>query len=101
MNAPWSWGRYLQLLGRPIRIGSPHQHVVAVHLIAERPGKKEKTRKTIDRYTLEILAKKKSVIEKVLGETAVGALDFEAGSSFTVELMRELRDSAKDGLFGS
>ena len=92
-NAPWSWGNYLQLLGRPIRIGSPHQHVVAVHLVAERPRKTAKDRKTIDHYTLDILAKKKDLIDKVLGEAAVGALDFDSGDSFTVELMRELRKS--------
>jgi len=89
-DAPWSWGNYVQLLGRPIRIGSPHQHVVAVHLVAERPGTKTKERKTIDRYTLEILQRKKNLIDKVLGESAVGALDFEAGS-FTHELLNKLR----------
>jgi len=92
-NAPWSWGSYLQLLGRPIRIGSPHQHVVAVHLVAERPGTTDKARKSIDRYTLEILQKKKDLIDKVLGESAVGALDFGSGESFTKELARSLRSS--------
>jgi len=89
-NAPWSWGNYVQLLGRPIRIGSPHQHVVAIHLVAERPGR---GRKTIDHYTLEILQRKKKVIDQVLGESAVGALDFEGDRSFTFELMERLRSS--------
>ncbi len=89
-NAPWSWGNYIQILGRPIRIGSPHQHVVAIHLVAERPHQKAKERKTIDRYTLDILQKKKDLIDKVLGESAVGALDF-SGGSFTDELMGALR----------
>lgn len=89
-DAPWSWGNYVQLLGRPIRIGSKHQHVVAVHLIAERPGK-GKDRKTIDRYTLELLEKKKDLVDKVLGESAVGALDFGTGASFTRELANNLR----------
>lgn len=90
-DSPWSWGTYVQLLGRPIRINSPHQHVVAIHLVAERPRKTEKGRKTIDHYTLEILAKKKDLIDKVLGESAVGALDFERGSNFTFELANSLR----------
>jgi SNF2 family DNA or RNA helicase len=90
-NAPWSWGNYVQLLGRPIRIGSPHQHVVALHLVAERPRQSSKERKTIDHYTLEILQKKKDLIDKVLGEAAVGALDFERGSNFTVDLANSLR----------
>jgi SNF2 family DNA or RNA helicase len=90
-NAPWSWGNYIQLLGRPIRIGSPHQHVVAVHLVAERPRSKAKDRKSIDHYTLSILQKKKDLIDKVLGEAAVGALDFSAEASFSVELMKAMR----------
>lgn len=94
-NSPWSWGNYVQLLGRPIRIGSPHQHVVAVHLVAERPRTKAKERRTIDRYTLDILAKKKTLIDKVLGEAAVGALDFEGEGSFTKELMAQLRKRDK------
>jgi superfamily II DNA or RNA helicase len=89
-NAPWSWGNYVQLLGRPIRIGSPHQHVVAIHLVAERPGR---AKKTIDHYTLQILQSKKDLIDKVLGEAAVGALNFESEGSFSYELMKSLRDS--------
>lgn len=85
-DAPWSWGTYVQLLGRPIRIGSPHQHVIAVHLIAERPGTTKKDRETIDRYTLKTLQRKKDLVDAVLGESAVGALDFK-GESFTKELL--------------
>ncbi len=94
-NAPWSWGSYIQLLGRPIRIGSPHQHVVAVHLVSERPYEGANNRTTIDRYTLDLLQKKKDLIDKVLGESAVGALDFEAGDSFSLELMRKLREGSR------
>ncbi len=92
-DAPWSWGDYVQLLGRPIRIGSPHQHVVAVHLVAKRPGRKKKT---IDHYTLDLLAKKKDLVDKVLGESAVGALEFDKGGSFVVELAKNLADSRAD-----
>jgi SNF2 family DNA or RNA helicase len=92
-DAPWSWGNYVQLLGRPIRIGSPHQHVIAVHLVAERSGDTVKERKTIDRYTLEILQRKKNLFDKVLGEAAVGALDFGSEGSFTRELIKSLRES--------
>lgn len=97
-NAPWSWGNYVQLLGRPIRIGSPHQHVVAVHLVAQRPKGKGKSRKTIDHYTLSILQKKKDLIDKVLGESAVGALDFESEGSFSYELSRALRSDSRGGV---
>lgn len=90
-DAPWSWGNYVQLLGRPIRIGSPHQHVVVYHLVAERPRDKAKDRKTIDHYTLDMLNKKKDLVDKVLGESAVGALDFEKDGSGTKQLVRKLQ----------
>ena len=89
-DAPWSFGNYVQLLGRPIRIGSPHQHVVVYHLIAERPREKKKDRKTIDHHTLDMLGAKKDLIDKVLGESAVGALEFEKQSP-TKELVRKLQ----------
>jgi SNF2 family DNA or RNA helicase len=89
-DAPWSWGNYVQLLGRPIRIGSPHQHVVVYHLVAERPGTTKKERTTIDRYVLEILDEKKTLIDKVIGEAAVGALEFDTASS-TKALVRKLQ----------
>ena len=89
-DSPWSWGNYVQLLGRPIRIGSPHPNVVAVHIIAERPGKTKKDRKTIDHHTLSLLQKKKDLVDKVLGESAVGALDFGKDSSFIKELVKKL-----------
>lgn len=93
-DAPWSWGNYVQLLGRPIRIGSLHQHVVAIHLVAERPRNSKKDRKTIDRYTLEMLQRKKKLVDQVLGESAVGALDFGTGMSFTKELVMNLQRGA-------
>jgi len=94
-DAPWSWGNYVQLLGRPIRIGSPHQHVVAIQLVAERPRETKKDRKSIDHYTLAMLQKKKGLVDKVLGESAVGALDFDSGMSFTKELVLSLQGSDK------
>lgn len=75
-DAPWSWGNYAQLLGRPIRIGSIHDTVVAYHLVSERPKGKYKSRKTIDHHVLSLLTEKKGLVEKVLGSTPVGALDF-------------------------
>ena len=89
-DSPWSWGNYIQILGRPIRIGSPHQHIVCYHLIAERPRETKKDRKTIDHHVLELLQSKKNLIDKVLGEAAVGALAFDKGSG-TKELVRKLQ----------
>jgi SNF2 family DNA or RNA helicase len=90
-DAPWSWGNYVQLLGRPIRIGSPHQHVVVYHLIAERSADTKKGRKTIDRYVLEMLDKKKDLIDKVIGEAAVGALEFEKDGGTARALVRKMQ----------
>ena len=95
-DAPWSWGNYVQLLGRPIRIGSPHQHIVCYHLVAERPREKKKDRKTIDHHVLAMLQSKKHLIDRVLGEAAVGALDFDKGSS-TKDLVRKLQGKDDDG----
>ena len=94
-DAPWSWGNYVQILGRPIRIGSPHQHIVCYHLVAERPREKKKDRKTIDHHVLSLLQSKKNLIDRVLGEAAVGALDFGKGSS-TKELMARLQGKGND-----
>jgi SNF2 family DNA or RNA helicase len=77
-DSPWTWGNYVQIVGRPIRIGSVHEVVVVYHLVAERPHKTKKDRLTIDGHTLDILSREKRVIEAVLGERAQGALEFEA-----------------------
>jgi SNF2 family DNA or RNA helicase len=92
IDAPWSWGNYVQLLGRPIRIGSQHPNVIAIHLVSERPREKAKDRKSIDHHTLELLRRKKDLIDKVLGEAAVGALDF-GDKSFKRELVEMLARS--------
>lgn len=93
-DAPWSWGDYVQALGRMIRIGSPHPSVVAYHLIGERPGS---DRKTIDHHVLKMLRKKKGLIDKVLGESAVGALTFEKDDRGGVlDLLRAMQGKDKD-----
>jgi SNF2 family DNA or RNA helicase len=76
-DAPWSWGGYIQILGRMIRIGSPHKGVLAFHLVTERPKPEKPDRKTIDHHVLTLLRKKRGLIDKVLGEGAVGALKFD------------------------
>lgn len=73
-DLPWSWGEYVQTLGRMVRIGSPHKGVLAYHLLATRPGSSPKT---IDHHVLSLLRKKKNLIDRVLGEAAVGALSFD------------------------
>lgn len=93
-DAPWSWGNYVQILGRPVRIGSVHDTVMVYHLVAERPGKYAKDRKTIDHYTLDLLRGKKDLSDKVLGEAAVGALDFSKDKDGAKELLRLMKAKA-------
>lgn len=62
-DLPWSAGSYLQILGRMIRIGSEHDNVLAVHLIAEGPTGGE----TIDQIVSEVVDSKMELIEEVMG----------------------------------
>lgn len=91
-DLPWSWGEYVQILGRMVRIGSPHKGVLAYHLLATRPGDSPKT---IDHHVMKLLRKKKALIDRVLGEAAVGALTFEkddGGGGSLHDLIRMMRD---------
>lgn len=93
-DAPWSWGAYVQALGRPQRIGSKHTRVLVYHLVAELPGDRAADRQTIDGYVLETLGDKKGMIDQVLGETVVGALTFEKPGSATHDLVSKLQQGA-------
>jgi SNF2 family DNA or RNA helicase len=93
-DTPWSWGRYIQLLGRMIRIGSPHQAVLAIHLLAKRPGTGKKS-ETIDHKVIQKLRKKKGLIDQVIGEAAVGALKFERQEDAIRDLLSSLRETVK------
>jgi SNF2 family DNA or RNA helicase len=90
-DAPWSWGNYIQTLGRMIRIGSPHKGVLAFHLITERPKTEKDERKTIDHHVLGLLRRKKGLIDKVLGEGAVGALKFDKGGTDLRSLLKAMQ----------
>lgn len=96
-DSPWSWGHYVQLIGRMIRIGSPHQKVLAVHLVAERPNKDGAKRETIDHKVIKKLRKKKGLIDQVIGEAAVGALKFDRSESEIRDLFTSLREDAAPG----
>lgn len=62
-DSPYSAGDYLQILGRMIRIGSMHDNVYAIHFLSG---------ETIDRQVMEILLRKMSLIEGVLGKKLKG-----------------------------
>jgi SNF2 family DNA or RNA helicase len=67
-DLPWSAGDYLQILGRMIRIGSPHQNVYAIHLLAESPF----GGRTIDDHVAGVLTKKMGFIRGALGDRIAG-----------------------------
>lgn len=94
-DTPWSWGTYVQTLGRMIRIGSPYQNVLAIHLVARRPGQKGKKSETIDHKVVQKLRRKKGLIDQILGESAVGALKFDREESDIKELLETLRQDAR------
>lgn len=75
LDLPWSYGDYLQLIGRAIRIGSLHKTVIAHHFL----GKKRSGKNTIDHHVLKALRTKKKLADKVAGNSLVGGLNFVGG----------------------
>ena len=80
-DLPWSWGQYLQTLGRIVRIGSVHKGVLIYHLMARTRG-----RKTIDHHTLKILMSKMDLATKVFGDQG-GALEFDTDTDEVQKLL--------------
>jgi hypothetical protein len=67
LDLPWSWGDLIQLVGRMVRMASPHS-ACTLHVLISKG--------TIDEYTVETLKGKKGVFEKILGEShSAGILD--------------------------
>lgn len=90
-DQPWSAGDYLQILGRIIRIGSPHDRCFAIHLLA---GKL-----TIDHRVMKTLTKKLHLIEAVLGKRLKGeseGAEFFSVKSDQEELFEMLRQDAQE-----
>lgn len=77
LDAPWGWGALIQLVGRMVRMGSPHSHNTLFVMVAKG---------MIDEYVIDTLKSKKGVFEKILGEShssglldAGGDLDLASG----------------------
>ena len=67
LDVPWSWGDLLQLVGRMVRMASPHA-ACTLHIMAAKG--------TIDEYAIETLKGKKGLFEAILGESySAGVLD--------------------------
>lgn len=73
LDLPWSFGDYVQLIGRMIRIGSSHNTVVAHHFLA----RKQEGEKTIDHHVLKALQAKQKLSDQVAGKSLVGGLAFK------------------------
>lgn len=73
MDLPWSFGDYVQLVGRMIRIGSSHNTVVAHHFLARKSGGE----KTIDHHVLRALQSKQKLSDQVAGKSLVGGLELK------------------------
>jgi len=85
-DSPWSWGMYVQLIGRMIRIGSEHKTVTAHHLISV----KKSGEKTIDDYVIKKLRKKKKLADRVAGEGIKDGLVFTSDKSENMELFESI-----------
>jgi SNF2 family DNA or RNA helicase len=87
IDSPWSWGDYVQLTGRAVRIGSQHKVVIVTHLIA----RKKDGSKTIDQHVIKKLRSKKALADKVAGENLKSGLQF-IESDDAMDLFRMIRE---------
>lgn len=85
-DTPWSYGDLVQIIGRAQRIGSIQEHVVLLHLA---------NKGTIDMRVLNRVADKKELSDEVIGDTALGALDFSASEDRIIDsLYNDLLEDA-------
>jgi SNF2 family DNA or RNA helicase len=77
-DTPWSYGDLVQTLGRAQRIGSLQDHILVIHFI---------NKGTIDVRVMSKVSSKKNLSDEVLGDTAVGALDFTHNDEKLVDLL--------------
>lgn len=67
LDVPWSWGDLIQLVGRMVRMASPHS-MCTLHIMVAKG--------TIDEYAIETLKGKKGIFEAILGQShSAGILD--------------------------
>ncbi len=95
VDSPWSWGDYVQLIGRGIRLGSRNLAVIVIHLIARIAG----GRKTIDDYVIETLRGKRKLADAVAGEALKGGLEFSE-ADMVKEVMTLMGRSKTEGTAG-
>ena len=87
-DTPWAYGDLVQTLGRAQRIGSLREHILVIHFI---------NKGTIDVRVMTKVSSKKDLSDEVLGDTAVGALDFTKNDEKLVDLLYDdILEDAKD-----
>lgn len=87
LDIPWSFGDLLQLVGRILRLASPHS-LCTLHILSALG--------TVDEYAIETQRCKKGVFEKILGEShSAGLLD----DRDVFDLTSGMEQSAKDSEF--
>lgn len=91
VDTPWSWGDYVQLTGRAVRIGSVNVSVLVTHLVAKRAG----GGKTIDDHKISVLKEKKRIADKTAGEALQGGL--EMADDAIIREVFELMSDARAG----
>jgi len=89
-DTPRSAGDYIQILGRMIRIGSLHDSVLAIHLVAR--SKKLKKDATIDQRVMDVIGSKMKLIEAVLGERVKGTQRERDKKPEVLEVRSEIND---------
>jgi hypothetical protein len=96
IDTPWSAGDFLQLIGRMIRIGSPHDRCFVIHMLARNSDKDAKP-KTIDHHVIEVLSKKMNLVEAVLGKRLKGEDDSPmiSADNDIAEIFAALRENAR------
>lgn len=67
-DLPFSYGDFLQIIGRIHRIGSRHENIFLMYMIC---------RDSVDEKTHGILSSKKELFDAILGDSAVGAIHID------------------------
>lgn len=86
LDLPWSFGDLMQLVGRMLRIASPHS-CCTLHVMVAKGS--------VDEYVVSVLLSKKSVMEIILGEShSAGILEEEARElDLSASLDRDMTDA--------
>lgn len=67
-DLPFSYGDFLQIIGRIHRIGSKFENISLIYLLCNN---------SVDEHTYKILSTKKGLFDRVLGDSAEGAIKIE------------------------